>query len=446
MKNRGNNGSPRRGKITRRTFMGSSAAAAAAFTVVPSSVLAQSGGIAPSNKITVGCVGLGGMGNEDMETFMGEDDARVLAVCDVDSGHLARAKRNVDEHYGNQDCDAYGDFRDLVSRDDLDVVQVTTPDHWHSVIAVAAAKAGKDMYGEKPFSHSLREGRAMCDAIDRYGRVWQTGSWQRSRANFRFAVELVLNGRIGKISHVEVGLPSGYDSGRRSGDTVTQPPKELDYDMWLGPAPYADYVPARVHYNWRWNLEYGGGQLMDWVGHHVDIAHWGMGTEFTGPVSIDGVGEFPQTGLWNAASKYRINTEYANGMTMTIAGGHDDIRGGTKWIGEDGWVWVSRGSIDAEPKSLLREVFSPDEIHLVRVANPLDHEGHTRNFLDCVKTRARTLASHEVAHRSASPGHLGLISMRLGRKLQFNPATEEIIDDPTATRMLGNAMRSPWQV
>ncbi len=437
--------------IGRRQFMRySTGAAAAGFGfpyIIPSSVLGRSNLFLPSDKITVGCVGMGGMGREDMETFLAEPDAHVAAVCDVDANRLQRAKKAVDKRYGNNDCAVYGDFRELISRNDIDVVQITTPDHWHAPIAVAAAKAGKDIYGEKPFSHSLLEGRAMCDAVERYGRVWQTGSWQRSQSNFRFACELVLNNRIGKIHSVEVGLPSGYDTNNgEDGEAVTKPPKKLDYNFWLGPAPYADYVPTRVHYNWRWNLEYGGGQLMDWVGHHVDIAHWGMGMDRTGPVEIDGVGEYPKAGLWNSAYRYRINTKHANGIKMTIAGGHDDIRSGTKWIGEDGWVWVNRGGFDAHPKSLLREVFSPDEIHLVRVGNPLDHEGHTRNFLDCVKTRATTLAPSEVAHRSATPGHLGQIAMLLGRKIRFNPDTEEIIDDPTASQMLGNAMRSPWHI
>ncbi len=415
--------------------------------IVPPSVLGRTNTILPSDKITVGCVGMGGMGREDMGTFLAESDAHVVAVCDVDALRLQRAKMTVNKRYGNKDCAAYGDFRELVARNDIDVVQITTPDHWHAPVVVAAAKAGKDMYGEKPFSHSLLEGRAMCDAIERYGRIWQTGSWQRSQSNFRFACELVLNGRIGKVHSVEVGLPSGYDTGNGDdGQIITKLPKELDYDSWLGPAPYADYVPARVHYNWRWNLEYGGGQLMDWVGHHVDIAHWGLGLDYTGPVEIDGVGEYPKTGLWNSANRYRINTRYANGIKMTIAGGHDDIRSGTKWIGEDGWIWVNRGGIDSHPISLLRERFNPGEIHLLRVGNPIDHEGHTRNFLDCVKSRSTTLAPSEVAHRSATPGHLGQIAMLLGRKIRFNPETEEIIRDPTASRMLGNFMRSPWHV
>ena len=415
--------------------------------IIPSSVLGRSNGIAPSDKIAVGCVGTGGMGRGNMQTFLDEPDAHVLAVCDVDANHLQRAKRQVDDFYGNSDCAAYRDFRELIARNDIDVISLATPDHWHAIVAVSAAKAGKDIYGEKPISHSLLEGRAMCDAVKRYGRIWQTGSWQRSQANFRFACELVINSRIGKVHSIEVGLPDGHDySGRRSEETVTTPPKELDYDFWLGPAPYSAYVPARVHYHWRWNLEYGGGQLMDWVGHHVDIAHWGVGLNYTGPVEVEGVGEFPETGLWNSASRYRINTKYAKGIQMTIAGGHDDIQSGTKWIGKDGWVWVDRGGIDAHPRSLLREKISPDETHLLRVENPLDHEGHTRNFLDCVRSRATTLAPSEVAHRSATPGHLGQIAMLLGRKLRFNPETEEIIGDATASRMLGNAMRSPWHL
>ena len=435
-------------RVSRRKFLKRSAgvtAAGLAFPcIVPSTVLGRSNAILPSEKLTVGCVGMGGQGVSDMRDFLAQPDTRVLAVCDVDSEHLEGAKERVDGEYGNNDCAAYGDFRELIARDDIDIVQIATPDHWHAVIAVAAAKAGKDIYGEKPFSHSLREGRAMCDAIERYGRVWQTGSWQRSRANFRFACELVLNGRIGAVRHVDVGLPQGFSAGGDEGDTVEKPPKWLDYDFWLGPAPWTDYVPARVRWNWRWNLEYGGGQLMDWVGHHVDIAHWGLGLDTTGPVEVEGVGEYPETGLWNAARTYRVNTRYANGITMTIAGGHPDIRMGAKWIGDDGWVWVSRGAIDAEPKSLLREVFGSDEIRLAPVGSPIDYQNHTRNFLDCVKTRATTLAPAEVAHRSASPGHLGQISMLLGRKLRFDPDTEEIIGDPTAARMLGNAMRGPW--
>ena len=292
-------------RVNRRQFLKRSAGLTVAGLgfpcIVPSSVLGGPAAVAPSEKLTVGCIDMGNMGGSDMRSFLAADDAQVVAVCDVHAGRLQQARVQVDERYGNADCSAYGDFRELIGRDDIDIVQLTTPDHWHAVIAVAAAKAGKDIYGEKRFSHSLREGRAMCDAIERYGRVWQTGSWQRSEARFRFACELVLNGRIGTVRHVDVGLPEGFSTdGGEEGETVMKPPPELDYDFWLGPAPYADYVPARVHWNWRWNLEYGGGQLLDWVGHHVDIAHWGLGLDRTGPVEVDGVGEYPESGLWNA--------------------------------------------------------------------------------------------------------------------------------------------------
>ena len=431
--------------INRRRFLkraaGITAGAIALPYIVPASVFGKAGSITPSNRIVMGCIGTGWMGTDNLRSFLSEPDARVVAVCDIDANHLQNARDIVNKKYANTDCASYHNFRELIAREDIDAVMLGLPDHWHAIPAIAAAKAGKDIYGEKPLSHNLVEGRAMCDAVKRYGRIWQTGSWQRSQGHFRFACELVLNGRIGKVHTVEVGLPAGHtDFGRTAGQEMPEPPpQELDYDMWLGPAPYAPYCPARVHKNWRWVLDHGGGQLMDWVGHHVDIAHWGMGTEYTGPVAITGSGEFPTTGLWNSPTKYRVTAKYANGITMIIAGGDRDIRGGTKWIGEDGWVWVSRGNrIEANRESLLDERFGPNEIHLYR------SPGHWRNFLDCVKSRKTTLTPCEVAHRSATPGHLGQIAMRLGRKIRFDPDTERILNDATASQLLSRPMRSPW--
>lgn len=436
-----------RKKVDRRGFLKRTteiAAGAIAFPyIVPASVFGKTGGVAPSNRIVMGCIGTGWMGTDNLKSFLSEPDARIVAVCDIDTNHLTNAQDLVNKKYGNNDCATYHDFRELIARDDIDAVSLGLPDHWHSIPAIAAAKSGKDIYGEKPLSYSLVEGRAMCDAVKRYGRIWQTGSWQRSQSHFRFACELVLNGRIGKVHTVEVGLPSGHtDFGRTAGQEAPElPPEELDYNMWLGPAPYAPYCPARVHKNWRWVLDHGGGQLMDWIGHHCDIAHWGMGTEYTGPVEIEGSGEFPRTGLWDSPTKYRVTTKYANGITMIIAGGHPDIRGGTKWIGSDGWVWVNRNNrIETHPESLLNERFGPEEIHLYR------SPGHWRNFLDGVKTRKTTLAPCEVAHRSATPGHLGKIAMNLGRKIRFDPDTEEILNDATATKMLSRPMRGPWHL
>ena len=411
--------------------------------IVPSSALGKAGDVAPSNRVTMGCIGVGWQGTSNLKSFIKEKDCQIVAISDIDKKHLRDAVSIVNGKYSNKDCATYHDFRELLARDDIDTVSIGLPDHWHAIPVIIAARSGKDIYGEKPLSHSLKEGRAMCDAVNRYGRIWQTGSWQRSESHFRFACELVRNGRIGKIHTVEVGLPAGHSDFAKTKGQVQMgpPPSELDYDLWLGPAPYAPYCPARVHKNWRWHLDYGGGQLMDWIGHHVDIAHWGLGFDYAGPYEVAGDGEYPKDGLWNTATKYRLTAKYPNDITMIIAGGHSDIRMGTKWIGEDGWVWVNRGGkVEAEPKKLVEEKFGPNDIHL------FNSPGHWRNFLDCVKTRKATLTPCEVAHRSATPGHLGQIAMLLGRKIRFNPETEEIIDDPAATKMLSRAMRSPWHI
>jgi len=378
-----------------------------------------------------------------MQSFLNQADTHVVAVCDIDKNNLEIGVNLANEKYGNNDCLRYHDYRELLARDDIDAASIALPDHWHAIASVAAARSGKDIYGEKPLSYSFSEGLAICDAVKRYGRIWQTGSWQRAQKNFRFACELVLNGRIGKVHTVEVGLPRGHtilNDITEKDYNFTAPPPELDYQTWLGPAPWAPYCRARIHINWRWILDYGGGQLMDWVGHHVDIAHWGLGMDYGGPLEIAGHGEYPRTGLYNSPTKYRLVAKYANDITMIIAGGHDDIRSGTKWIGDEGWVWVDRGGFEAHPANLNNEIISPDEINLY--CSP----GHARNFLDCVKTRQTTMTPCEIAHRSATPGHLGNIAMTLGRKIRFNPDTQQIIGDDTATRLLSRPMRSPWHL
>ena len=427
---------------SRRTFLAGVFATSAAPLFISSKARGADGNVAPSNKITIGCIGMGMMGMPNMDSFLGQPDTQVLAVCDLDKKRLDAAKNKVNGHYKNNDCRAVTDFREVCTAPDIDALSLALPDHWHSIPAVLGARHGKDIYGEKPLAHTVREGRAICDAVKQYGRVWQTGSWQRSIGNFRQAVELVRNGRIGKIKHVDVGLPSGHTDfgGTKGKEQVEAPPDFFDYETWLGPAPWAPYAPARCHANWRWLLDHGGGQLTDWIGHHNDIAHWGMNADHTGPVEIEPVSvEWPKDGLWNTATKFRINCKYASGISTTIAGGHGDIRGGTKWHGENGqWVWVDRGGIDANPKSLLKEENAPKPINLLR------SPGHHRNFLDCVKSRGQTLTPAETAHRSMTPGLLGQIALILGRKLRWNPDTEEITNDETASRMLGKAMREPW--
>jgi predicted dehydrogenase len=290
------------------------------------------------------------------------------------------------------------------------------------------------MYGEKPLARSIREGRAICDAVERHGRIWQTGSQQRSQGNFRRAAELVRNGRLGKIEKVEVGLPTGKGTGSQPEQPV---PEGLDWEFWLGPAPWAPYTERRCHWNWRWILDYSGGQLTDWAGHHIDIAHWGLGLTHTGPVEVDAWGEYPSGGLWTAPTRYHLACRYANGITINVAD-RSQYEQGSRWYGEKGWIFVSRRKIDAEPKALLGEVIGPEETRLY-VSN-----NHHQNFLDCVKSRKPTVAPPDQALRSISVALLGEISMMTGRKIKWDPAREEIIGDPGASALLSRTYREPW--
>jgi len=284
---------------------------------------------------------------------------------------------------------------------------------------------------------------AICDAVRRYGRVWQTGSWQRSVAQFRYACELVRSGRIGKVRRVEVVLPGGHTDFDGKGHLVAPgpAPPNLDYERWLGPAPAAAYCPARVHKTWRWHSDYGGGMLMDWIGHHVDIAHWGLGLDHTGPVEVEGRGEFPPAGvLWDTAVRYRVSALYAGGLTMDISGGYAGARLGTNWIGDEGWLWVDRSGMDGAPKSILTSKIGPNDVRLPR------SPGHQAQFLDCMRTRRETLTPADVALRSATPGYLGVIAMRLGRKVRWDPAKQEILGDGEAARLLERPLRTPWRL
>jgi len=432
--------------ISRRKFLKNISVAAAGVwgfpSIIPASALGRQGSLPPSERIVMAGIGFGMMGIPNMKSLLEKDEVQWVAVCDLDKKHLEKAKILVDEKYGNTDCAVYHDFRELFRRKDLDAVSIAIPDHWHAIIAIAAARAGLDIYGEKPLTHSLREGRALCRAVQQNGRIWQTGSWQRSVANFHEGCELVRNGRIGKVLKVEVGLPSGHHdfAGTGGQETMGPPPSHLDYDFWLGPAPAAPYCPARVHMNWRWNLDLGGGQLMDWIGHHLDIAHWGLGFDHTGPVEVEGFGEYTRAGVWNSPTRYIFKAKYADKTPITIAGGHKTISMGTKWVGENGWVFVNRGEFETYPSDLKQDPVGPNEIKLYKSRD------HYQNFLDCVKSRKQTITPAETAHRSASVGHLGVIAIELGRKIKFDPVTETILNDLEANRLLGRSFRSPWHL
>ena len=434
-------------KFSRRKFVkytGGALVAAIGFpTIIPESVFAKNGTVAPSDRITIGCIGVGGQGTSNMKGFLEEEDARVLAVCDVDENQRLKAKNAVDRTYGNNDCKTYNDFRELLARDDIDAIMHATPDHWHALVAVSTARAGKDIYGEKPLAYTVSESRAIVDAVEKHGVIWQTGSWQRSQRHFRFACELVRNGRIGKVHTVNVGLPFG-NGIKDNGTQPCDPPKGFDYEMWLGPAPWRPYNPSRCHWNFRWILDYSHGQLTDWAGHHIDIANWGMNTESSSPISIVGQGDYPPAtdGLFDTPPSYRFECEYREGFKMVVADSMHQPKGmGAHFIGDEGWVYVSRGGrIDAHPKSLLSSVIRPNETHLYKSDN------HIKNFLDCVRSRSKTITPAEVAHHAIMVAHLGAIAMQLGRKVHWNPDAERFVNDPEADRMLARPMRGSWHL
>ncbi len=411
---------------------------------------------APSNRITLAVIGTGNQGFNDLGSFLNDDRVQVVAVCDANResagywdgkiGGREPARRLVNEHYSKthspesyRTCDASADFREILGRDDIDAVEICTPDHWHALMVVAACKARKDIYCQKPLSLTVADGRVMSFAVNQSNVVFQTGSQQRSDRRFRRACELVRNGRIGDLHTVRVGQPSGRSDYAKTGaHKKPEPvPKGFDYDMWLGPAPDAPYAPARCHVNFRWIFDYSGGQVTDWGGHHPDCAQWGMGTELTGPIEIrNAKGAFPPDELWNTATEYSFEAVYENGVTMIVS---SKEKMGVTFEGTKGKIYVDRGKLNADPKSILDSQICPDGIHLYK------SDDHFRNFIDCVISREPTAAPVEVAHRSITICHLGNIAMRLNREqLRWDPRTEQIIGDDEAAQMLGRPYRSPW--
>ena len=423
-------------EISRRRLLGTAAAAFAVPYVVPSAVW---GGNAPSKRTTMGAIGLGGQGLHNLKSFLTFDDVRVLAVCDVDAAHLQRAKATVDAAYGNQDCVVYEDFREVLARSDLDTVLIATPDHWHAILAIEAAKAGKDIYCEKPISLTVAEGRAVADVMSRYSAVYQSGTQRRSIACFRFGVDIARSGVLGELRT----LHCYYHNGPACPPQPVQPvPDGFDYDMWLGPAPLEPYTPRRCHGTFRWIYDYSGGQLTDLGAHFVDLAQWAHGDENTGPTQFEGWAQFPKDGLYNTPMRFEITATYPDGVKLIMHDETEPGRGprGNKFVGTEGWVSVDdTGKVTASSDAILRKLKAAQRGYEFM-------EGHHRDFLECVRTRARTIAPPEVAHRSTTTCHIANICLRLGRKLQWDPAAERFVNDTEADRMLARAMRSPWRL
>jgi predicted dehydrogenase len=430
--------------VSRRRFLKHTGLVPGALLVVRSGVLGLDGEIPPSEKIAVGTIGCGGMGSGDTKAVMRLKDCQVIGGADVDGKHRESFAAMVNKGYGNSDCKMVKDFRELLAMPGLDAVIIATPDHWHAVAAVAALKAGKDVYGEKPLARTIQEQQAIVKNVAEHKRIWQTGSQQRSDDTFHKAAEIVRNGLIGKIKEVHVGLPDGH-SGKRGSLEVATPPEWLDYDLWCGPSQVLPYVEARTHWGWRWNYNTGGGQLLDWIGHHCDIAHWGMDADGTGPVEVKPISaEFPPAdAVLNTATKYRTESKYADGTVLTISGGHPDIKMGCKWIGTDGWVWVTRGGFESSNADFKKFSRLPEAQRKVSL---FDSPGHHRNWVDCIRSRKETICPAATAHRSATVGHLALISLQLNRTLKWDPVKETIEGDPEASKRLGRELRGPWKI
>jgi len=445
---------PHSRRMNRRQFLKRSAAVAGvlgAVTIVPSSVLGQAPAVAPSNRVVLGCIGLGTQGLGNMRTFRSNPEVQVAAVCDVHETQRRLAKQAVDEAYGNQDCAAYRDFRELIGHKGLDAVQITAPDHWHALMALEATRQRKHMYCEKPIGWSFRAAQAVRKAVHESGVVFQFGTQQRSGGKFRQACELVRNGKIGKLKTILVGVPGSWTCPKQPTETV---PKELDYDLWLGPAPMAPYCyeRCRPYAKGKWSIwycisDYCMGMIGNWGVHHLDIAQWGNGTDLGGPTEVEGTGVFPQDMLTDCAVSWQVENRYANGVTLVhmddgTAGKHplqtSGYGHGVLFLGSEGWVHVDRGKLDAEPKPLLKATIGPDEIHLFKSDN------HHANFIDAVKGRTTPAAPIDIAVRSDTLCHLQQMAIRLGRKLRWDPAREAFVGDDEANRLLDRPMRAPW--
>ena len=443
--------------LTRRDFLRSStvltAAALAGAYIVPNSVFGQN---APSNRITLGVIGCGNQSTVDIPEWLKNDDCQIVAVCDVNKASfgyktekqfLGREPQRdfVNQFYAKKaasgqfkGCDMHTDFREVLARKDIDAVAIIAPDHWHAVMTILAAKAGKDIYCQKPLTLTIRDGQEMIKAVRQHKRILQTGSQYRSNATIRQACELVRNGRLGKLQRVETYIAENNFTGPGPGWKAMPVPEGFDYDFWLGPAPKAPYHSDRCLYRFRFILDYSGGQTTNFGCHSNDVAHWGMGADHTGPVEIEDLGaEFPPKGdLFNTPTKVAFRARYANGVVLECK--TDKLSFGAKFEGTDGWLRVVGKSIECEPASIKDSKIGDNEPRL-----PVS-QNHYRNFLDCVKSRQDPIEPVEVGHRTASLCHLGNSAMILKRRIKWDPVKEEIIGDAEAAKMIARPLRAPW--
>ena len=434
--------------ISRRQFLGHAAMttglALAGGVTVSRPNCGRADEVAPSERLVLGMVGTGGMGSHHLEWLTQQPDLEIAALCDVDGGHLTQAADLVAARTGKRGTKVFRDFRELLADDGLDAVFVTTPDHWHALVAVAAARAGKDVYCEKPLANSIGEGRALCHAVHESGRVLQCGSHERSNPKVRYAAELVRNGRIGQVHTIRIFLPCDEQHHneartRQHAPVLADVPPEFDYDTWLGHTPALPYAEHRCHFWWRFNTRYGGGELTDRGAHIIDLAQLALNTDDTGPVELSAEGTALQGGLYDAFLDFKFDAKYANGVRLI---GESAGTRGLKIEGSDGsiFIHIHGGELEAEPASLLDETLGDDELHLGRTSD------HRRNFFDCVRSRQSPFATAEIGHRTATICHLCNIALKLGRPLRWDPDDERVVDDAEANALLTPTMRAPWQL
>ena len=462
-----------RSHVSRRAFLKGAAGAAAAIgtaAVVPASALGREGTAAPSNRLTVGVIGTGNQSTIDLPAFLNNEDVQVVAVCDVNTasgGYLPGqflgrdpARKLVETFYAGKarsgsykGCAAHHDFREVIDRRDIDVVAIITPDHWHGPMVVMAAAAGKDIWCQKPLSLTIQHGQEMVKAVRKHGRILQTGSQFRSSPANRLCCELVRNGRIGKLQRIHTYLAPNNFEGPGPGWQPMPVPPGFDYEMWLGPAPWAPYHADRCFYRFRFIFDYSGGQMTNFGAHSNDIAQWGNGTDHTGPVEIEGLeAEWPPKGsLFNTALRSRFRARYANGVELICQTG--EPRMGARFEGTEGWIQFGFGGLKAQPESLLQSTIGPSEIHLQQSLPERKEDvyrqylpDHVRNFLNAVKARKDPIAPVEIGHRTASLCHLGNIAIRLMRKLQWDPEKEQFLGDAEANALLARPLRPPWHL
>ncbi len=440
--------------LTRRQFLAATSSSFIAPALVPASVFGEN---APSNRVNLALIGVGNQSRVDLPAMLQFDDVQVVAVCDVNRGSdgyaspehfLGRepARQRVDQFYAQatrsgsyRGCDAYGDFRDVLARDDVDAVMVILPDHWHALVTVMACRAGKDVYCQKPLSLTVHDGQQMVRAVRQHERILQTGSQYRSNPVVRRACELVRNGRIGQVQKV-LSIINGSGPGPGPGWAPMPVPEGFDYDMWLGPAPQVPYHRDRCLYRFRFHLDYSGGQVTNTGAHSMDIVQWALGTDDTGPVEFEDLGSVwpPSDHLYSTAMETHFRARYANGVELEC---HTQEPGfGARFEGTEGWIQYTYNQIEASSDAIKDSLIQPNETLLPNSPN------HYRDFLDCVKSRREPIEPVEVGHRTASICHCGNIAMRLKRKLAWDPQQQFFVGDDEANSMLNRPYREPWML